>query len=53
MQQLTSQCQRFIWWALAMCPFAFVVQQLTSGLNEATEAPTNKPAAGLIVQARY
>ena len=47
-----EQKQRFIWRVLAICPFAYVVQ-LTSGLNEATEAAMKKPAAGVIVQARY
>jgi bacteriorhodopsin len=44
---------RFLWWALAMVPFCYVVKELTVGLAEATEAPANKAAAGLIAQARY
>jgi len=44
---------RFLWWALAMCPFAYVVKELVVGLAAATEAPSNKAAAGLIAQARY
>jgi len=48
-----DQSQRFIWWALAMVPFAYVVFSLVVGLSAATDSPTNKPAAGLITQARY
>jgi bacteriorhodopsin len=44
---------RWIWWGLSMCPFAFVVQNLVIGLNDATEAAHNKAVAGLITKARY
>ena len=37
-----EQKQRFIWRVLAICPFAYVVQQLICGLSEATEVPTKK-----------
>merc|ERR1712176_626805 len=44
--------QRWIWWAMAMVPFCYVVSTLLVGLSEATD---KQPAAakGLIVQARY
>merc|ERR1711976_492839 len=44
--------QRWIWWALAMIPFCYVVNTLLVGLSGATE---RQPAAakGLIVKARY
>jgi len=43
---------RWIWWALAMVPFCYVVQTLMVGLSDATE---QQPACarGLIVKARY
>merc|ERR1712137_529130 len=46
-----DNAQRWIWWALAMVPFAYVVNTLLVGLSEATD---KQPAAarGLIGQAR-
>merc|ERR1711939_1126575 len=44
--------QRWIWWALAMCPFCYVVQTLLVGLGAATEKQP-KEAQGLILKARY
>merc|ERR1712139_46993 len=43
---------RWIWWAMAMVPFCYVVQTLMVGLSAATD---RQPAAakGLIVKARY
>merc|ERR1711976_44034 len=43
---------RWMWWAMAMVPFCYVVFTLIVGLGEATE---KQPAAakGLIVKARY
>merc|ERR1711939_147252 len=43
---------RWIWWAMAMVPFCYVVQTLLVGLSEATERQP-EAAKGLIVQARY
>jgi bacteriorhodopsin len=44
--------QRWIWWALAMVPFSFVVFTLVTGLGEAT---SRQPEAvkGLVAGARY
>jgi len=44
--------QRWIWWALAMLPFAFVVQTLLAGLNEATDKQPES-VKGLVVTARH
>merc|ERR1712194_991720 len=44
---------RWIWWAISMVPFCFVVFTLLVGLSGATSAPQNAPAAGLIAYARY
>merc|ERR1711924_194613 len=43
---------RWIWWAMAMVPFCYVVQTLLVGLSEATSRQP-EAAKGLIVQARY
>merc|ERR1711920_1163047 len=43
--------QRWLWWALAMVPFAFVVEKLLVGLGQATETQP-EAARGLIGQAR-
>lgn len=43
---------RWLWWGLAMIPFAYVVFQLLIGLNAATNAPHNAAAKGLIGTAR-
>jgi len=43
--------QRWLWWALAMVPFAFVVEKLLIGLGQATETQP-EAARGLIGQAR-
>jgi len=43
---------RWIWWALAMCPFAYVVQTLAVGLGEATDK-NPECVRGLLVKARY
>jgi bacteriorhodopsin len=43
--------QRWLWWALAMVPFAFVVEKLLIGLGEATESQPEE-ARGLIGKAR-
>jgi len=43
---------RWLWWGLAMIPFAYVVFTLVTGLNEATsKQPAN--AQGLVTAARY
>merc|ERR1712139_213726 len=44
--------QRWMWWAMAMVPFSYVVYTLLVGLSAATD---KQPAAakGLIVKARY
>jgi bacteriorhodopsin len=44
---------RWLWWAAAMVPFAYVVFTLLVGLEAATEAPQNESAKGLITYARY
>merc|ERR1712216_596374 len=44
--------QRWIWWALAMIPFCYVVNTLLVGLSDATEKQP-EAAKGLIVKARY
>merc|ERR1712022_89642 len=44
--------QRWIWWAMAMMPFLYVVNTLLVGLSEATEKQP-EAAKGLIVKARY
>jgi len=46
-----SLAQRWLWWALAMVPFAFVVEKLLVGLGQATETQP-EAARGLISQAR-
>jgi len=43
---------RWIWWALAMVPFSFVVHSLVVGLGEATEKQAES-VKGLVVAARY
>jgi len=43
--------QRWLWWALAMVPFAFVVEKLLIGLGQATETQP-EAARGLIGHAR-
>merc|ERR1712070_417395 len=44
--------QRWIWWALAMIPFCYVVITLLIGLSAAT-AKQPEAARGLIVKARW
>jgi bacteriorhodopsin len=44
---------RMLWWKLSMVPFAYVVIQLIIGLGEATNAPHNEKAKGLIIKARF
>merc|ERR1712124_243544 len=46
-----SLTQRWLWWALAMVPFAFVVEKLLIGLGQATETQP-EAARGLIGHAR-
>merc|ERR1712019_99248 len=43
---------RWLWWALAMVPFSYVVFTLVAGLNEATDKQPES-ARGLVVAARY
>jgi len=43
---------RWLWWALAMIPFCYVLYELLVGLEAATEMPHNAAAAGLIKTAR-
>merc|ERR1711957_963638 len=43
---------RWIWWALAMVPFSYVVMTLVGGLNEATDKQPDS-VKGLVVTARY
>jgi len=43
---------RWIWWALAMVPFCYVVVTLVGGLNEAT-AKQPESVRGLVATARY
>jgi bacteriorhodopsin len=43
---------RWIFWALAMIPFSYVVFTLVAGLNEATDKQPES-ARGLVVAARY
>jgi len=43
---------RWIWWALAMVPFSYVVMTLVGGLNEATDKQPHS-VKGLVVTARY
>jgi len=43
---------RWIWWALAMVPFCYVVQTLMVGLSDATERQP-ECAKGLVAKARY
>merc|ERR1711933_665136 len=43
---------RWIWWALAMVPFSFVVFSLIAGLNAATDKQPES-VKGLVVTARY
>jgi len=43
---------RWLWWGLAMIPFAYVVFQLLVGLHSATNAPQNEAAKSLIGAAR-
>jgi len=43
---------RWIWWALAMVPFSYVVMTLVGGLNEATDKQPQS-VKGLVVTARY
>jgi bacteriorhodopsin len=43
---------RWVWWAMAMCPFAYVVSTLLNGLAEATEKQPES-VKGLVVAARY
>jgi len=43
--------QRWLWWALSMVPFAFVVEKLLIGLGQATETQP-EAARGLIGNAR-
>jgi len=44
--------QRWLWWALAMVPFCYVVYTLLEGLSAATDKQP-EAARGLIVKARY
>merc|ERR1711957_195771 len=43
---------RWIWWALAMVPFSYVVMTLVGGSNEATDKQPES-VKGLVVTARY
>ena len=43
---------RWLWWAMAMIPFCYVVMTLVSGLNDAT-AKQPDSVKGLVVMARY
>jgi len=43
---------RWLWWALAMLPFSYVVFTLVAGLNEATDKQPES-ARGLVAAARY
>merc|ERR1719380_161737 len=43
---------RWMWWALAMVPFCYVVFSLVVGLGEATEKQPES-VKGLVVSARY
>merc|ERR1711972_1291902 len=43
---------RWIWWALAMVPFSYVVFSLVAGLNAATKKQPDS-VRGLVVTARY
>merc|ERR1719231_2100606 len=43
---------RWLWWALAMVPFCYVVFTLVAGLNEATDKQPES-ARFLVVSARY
>merc|ERR1711933_563987 len=43
---------RWIWWALAMVPFSYVVFSLIAGLNAATDKQPES-VKGLVVTARY
>lgn len=43
---------RWMWWALAMVPFCYVVFTLVTGLNEATSKQPEE-AKGLVTAARY
>merc|ERR1712200_187964 len=43
---------RWLWWALAMIPFSYVVFTLVAGLNEATDKQPES-ARGLVAAARY
>merc|ERR1712078_528375 len=43
---------RWLWWALAMVPFCYVVFTLVAGLNEATDKQPES-ARGLVAAARY
>merc|ERR1711988_1877213 len=43
---------RWIWWALAMVPFSYVVFSLIAGLNAATDEQPES-VKGLVVTARY
>merc|ERR1711920_908128 len=44
--------ERWLWWALAMVPFCYVVFTLVAGLNEATDKQPES-VRGLVVAARY
>merc|ERR1719296_189109 len=44
---------RWIWWFLAMIPFAFVVQTLLVGLSQATQSETRESVKSLILRAQY
>merc|ERR1711981_782433 len=44
--------ERWLWWALAMVPFCYVVFTLVAGLNEATSKQPEE-AKGLVTAARY
>merc|ERR1712008_281548 len=44
---------RWMWWAAAMVPFAYVVFSLLIGLEAATNTTTSESAKGLITYARY
>lgn len=43
---------RWLWWALAMVPFCYVVMTLAMGLNEATDKQPDS-VKGLVITARY
>jgi len=45
--------QRWLFWALAMLPFCYIVQQLLVGLAEATSSETNDQVRALVFRAQW